>query len=85
MTIHEGSDLQKRVERYETAVEELRGAHKDVREVLVEQILFERWQQLGAELGFSAQPGTKPAADPLNPDYPALNQQIPEMSDTWGS
>jgi hypothetical protein len=85
MTIYEGSDLQKRVERYEAAVAELRNAHQDVRDVLVDQILFERWQQLGAELGFSAQPATKPATGALNRDYSELNQQIPELSDTWAS
>ena len=56
MTIHEGADLHKRVERYETAVVELREAHRDVKDVLTDHVLFERWQQLGAELGFSASP-----------------------------
>jgi hypothetical protein len=85
MTIYEGSDLQKRVERYEAAVAELRNAHQDVRDVLVDQILFERWQQLGAELGFSVQPVTKPAAGPPSRDYSDLNQQIPELNETWAS
>ncbi len=58
MTIHEGADLHKKVERYETAVEELRAAHRDVKDVLTDNVLFERWEQLGAELGFSASPST---------------------------
>ena len=58
MTIHEGADLHKKVERYEAAVEELRTAHRDVKDVLTDNVLFERWEQLGAELGFSASPET---------------------------
>ena len=58
MTIHEGADLHKKVERYEAAVEELRAAHRGVKDVLTDHVLFERWQQLGAELGFSASPET---------------------------
>jgi hypothetical protein len=50
-----GSDLLKRVERYETAVGELRAAHKDVQDVLVVDLLFDRWKQIGSELGFGAE------------------------------
>ncbi len=56
MTIHEGADLHKKVERYEAAVDELRAAHQDVKDLLTDPVLFERWQQVGAELGFSASP-----------------------------
>ena len=54
MTIHESADLHKRVERYEAAVDELRAAHQDIKDVLIAQVLFERWQQIGAELGYLA-------------------------------
>jgi hypothetical protein len=55
MTILEGTDLHSRVERYEAAVAEMRAVHEDVRDILLDQVLFERWEQLGAELGFRAQ------------------------------
>jgi hypothetical protein len=48
------SDLHKKVERYEAAVDELRAAHEDVRDILVVDVLFDRWKQLGADLGFGA-------------------------------
>ena len=79
MTIHEGADLHKRVERYEAAVDELRAAHQDVKELLLDHVLFERWQQVGAELGFS---GTM--NQPQN-NVAAMNRQIPEMSESWVS
>jgi hypothetical protein len=50
-----GCDLLKRVERYESAVGELRAAHKDVQDVLVVDLLFDRWKQIGSELGFGAE------------------------------
>jgi hypothetical protein len=81
MTISEGADLHKRVERYEAAVDELRAAHQDVRELLLDQVLFEHWQQLGAELGFTAMRQTHGQQRELS----ALNTQIPEMSDSWAS
>ena len=81
MTNHEGADLHKRVERYEAAVAELRAAHQDVRELLLDQVLFERWQQLGAELGFSAM-RQQPQGQR---DLAALTNQIPEMSESWAS
>lgn len=49
------SDLHKRVERYELAVDELRAAHQDVRDVLLVDVLFDRWKQLGSDLGFSTE------------------------------
>ncbi|MEV6491723.1 hypothetical protein AB0M20_24385 [Actinoplanes sp. NPDC051633] len=76
MTVHEGADLHKRVERYEAAVDELRASHQDIKDVLTDQVLFERWQQIGAELGFSATQAQAPR------DVSALNHQ-PEMSDAW--
>jgi hypothetical protein len=81
MTIDENADLHKRVERYEAAVDELRSAHQDVRELLIDQVLFERWQQLGAELGFSAmrqQPGQERDLSPLT-------SPIPAMTESWAS
>ena len=59
MTVHEGADLHNRVERYEAAVHELRASHQDIKDVLTDQVLFERWQQLGAARGFTA--GHRPA------------------------
>jgi hypothetical protein len=82
MTIHESSDLLKKVERYEAAVKELEAAHEDVKGVLIEAILFARWQQLGAQLGFSASDSAKPREEP-NRDLQQLNQQISAMSDSW--
>ena len=83
MTIHESADLHKRVERYEAAVDELRAAHQDIKDVLTAQVLFERWQQIGGELGFS------PTQQPHNGDQPHQNlipvNQMPEMSDSWAS
>jgi len=80
MTMYETSDLHKRVARYEAALDELQAAHQDVRNVLVDQVLYERWQQIGAELGFttaaSGQAGTQQ-------ELGAMNQQIPQMSEAW--
>ena len=78
MTIDESADLHKRVERYEAAVDELRSAHQDVRELLIDQVLFERWQQLGAELGFSAMRQQQRDLSPLT-------SPIPEMTESWAS
>ena len=84
MTIHEGADLQKRVERYVAAVDELRVAHQDVKDFLLDHVLFEYWQQLGAELGFSAMRQRSPG-DQASRDLAALGSQIPDMSDSWAS
>lgn len=78
MTTYETLDLQSRVARYETALEELRSAHHDVRAVLQDQVLYERWQQIGTELGFVG------AANGQQ-DLQAINQQIPQMSESWAS
>ena len=87
MTIHESSDLLKKVERYEAAVKELEAAHEDVKGVLIEAILFARWQQLGAQLGFSASDPTKQKKEQKeeepNRDLQQLNQQISAMSESW--
>ncbi|MEV4637049.1 hypothetical protein AB0J80_06820 [Actinoplanes sp. NPDC049548] len=88
MTNHERSELLKKVERYENAFTELKAAHDDVKDVLIETILFDRWQQLGTQLGFKAQ---QPAAngkdkgkdDEPNRDLAQLNQQISAMSESW--
>ncbi|MCA2216125.1 hypothetical protein [Jidongwangia harbinensis] len=88
MTIDLATDLGKKVERYVSALEELRAAHKDVKEVLLGQVLFERWEHLGAELGFEAAPRQNPpdpdAGRPQR-DLAAMNHQISEMSDSWAS
>ncbi|GAA2621571.1 hypothetical protein [Paractinoplanes durhamensis] len=82
MTMYETSDLHKRVARYEAAVDELRAAHQDIRTVLVDQVLYERWQQIGAELGFAVamQAGT---AAGQQQELNAMNQQIPQMAEAW--
>ncbi|HEU4346386.1 MAG TPA: hypothetical protein VFR35_01235 [Actinoplanes sp.] len=81
MMNHEGADLHKRVERYEAAVDELQAAHQDVKDLLTDHVIFERWQQLGAELGFSAMMHRQ---EGQQRDLAALNRQIPEMSESWG-
>jgi len=83
MTIHESSDLLKKVERYEAAVTELEAAHVDVKDVLINAILFARWQQLGAQLGFTAAEPAKPPEEEPNRDLQQLNQQISAMSESW--
>jgi len=82
MTIHESSDLLKKVERYEAAVKELEAAHVDVKDVLIDAILFARWQQIGNQLGFSAVDPAKQGDEP-NRDLQQLNQQISAMSESW--
>ncbi|BCJ54931.1 hypothetical protein Asp14428_64060 [Actinoplanes sp. NBRC 14428] len=81
MTNHERSELLKKVERYETAFTELKAAHDDVKDVLIEAILFDRWQQLGTQLGFKAEQPKK--TDEPNRDLAQLNQQISAMSESW--
>lgn len=84
MTMYETSDLHKRVARYEAALDELRAAHQDIRNILLDQVLYERWQQIGAELGFAVAP--QQAASPSagqQQDLAAMNQQIPQMSEAW--
>ena len=82
MTIHESSDLLKKVERYEAAVTELEAAQVDVKDVLIGAILFARWQQIGTKLGYSAvEP--PPQQDEPNRDLQQLNQQISAMSESW--
>ncbi|MFC7276116.1 hypothetical protein ACFQS1_19160 [Paractinoplanes rhizophilus] len=83
MTMYETSDLHKRVARYEAAVDELRAAHQDIRTVLVDQVLYERWQQIGAELGFTGAPPASAAPAGQAQDLGAMNQQIPQMSEAW--
>ncbi|MEU4241405.1 hypothetical protein [Actinoplanes sp. NPDC026619] len=84
MTMYETSDLHKRVARYEAAVDELRAAHQDIRAVLIDQVLYERWQQIGAELGFTvATPASATAT--AQQDLNAMNQQIPQMAESWAS
>ena len=84
MTTYETLDLHTRVARYEAAVEELRSAHQDVRVVLQDQVLYERWHQLGADLGFVAGVTGSPTVGQQH-DLQGLNQQIPQMSESWAS
>jgi hypothetical protein len=83
MTIHESSDLLKKVERYEAAVKELEAAHVDVKDVLIGAILVARWQQIGAKLGYSAAEPAAAEQDEPNRDLQQLNQQISAMSESW--
>jgi hypothetical protein len=61
-------------------VDELRAVHQDIRSVLVDQVLYERWQQIGAELGFTV---AVPAAAGQQQELNAMNQQIPQMAEAW--
>jgi hypothetical protein len=88
MTIREASDLGKKVERYEIALDELRIAHQDVKGVLVEGLLIERLQQLGGDLGFSVAPREPALPEPESGldrqrELAALNLQLPELTDSW--
>jgi len=83
MTMHEPSDLHKRVERYEAALEEMRAAQQDIKNVLHDQILYERWQQLGAELGFVVVPSAAPHM-PVTLTQPDMNgHPAAEMAESW--
>jgi hypothetical protein len=85
MTMYETSDLHKRVERYEAALDELRAAHQDIKNILLDQVLYERWQQLGAELGFALvqnAPAPNLAGQPPHDPNP-LSHQMPQLSESW--
>ena len=85
----ETSDLHKRVERYEAALDELRAAHQDIKNILLDQVLYERWQQLGAELGFAPAQGQAQAAPLAHPGAPhdlsGLGHPLPQMTESWAS
>jgi hypothetical protein len=87
MTMYELADLHKRVARYEAALDELRAAHQDIRNILLDQVLFERWQQIGAELGFAVAPAPAAAPQPAAQPQPQMDlgavsqQQMPQMSE----
>jgi uncharacterized protein YukE len=85
MTMYETPDLHKRVARYEAALDELRAAHQDIRNVLSDQVLYDRWQQIGIELGFAmtAAQQASGAATAQQQDLNGMNQQIPQMSEAW--
>jgi hypothetical protein len=80
MTMYEGSsDLGKRVERYEAALDEMRAAQQEIKNILHDQVLYDRWQQLGADLGFVVAPtaaGAHPQAD-MN------GHSVPALTETW--
>ena len=67
MTMYETSDLHQRVERYEAALDEMRAAHQDIKNILHDRVLYERWQLLGADLGFSVG-GTQHSGGHRNPE-----------------
>jgi hypothetical protein len=82
MSMFDTSDLHKRVERYESALDEMRAAQQDCKNVLHDQVLYERWQQLGAELGFVVVP------TPVGAPHPGVNgdgagHHMPQLSDAW--
>ena len=85
MTMYEAPDLHKRVARYEAALDELRAAHHDIRNVLLDQVLYERWQQIGVELGFASPQGAmpQPPAGQQLEQAAAMSQQIPQLSEAW--
>jgi hypothetical protein len=62
-------------------VDELRAAHQDIRNVLQDQVLYARWQQIGAELGFTAAQAQPEGAQ--QQDLHSMNQQIPQMAESW--
>jgi hypothetical protein len=80
MTMYEGSsDLGKRVERYEAALDEMRAAQQEIKNILHDQVLYDRWQQLGADLGFvvaATAAGVHPQAD-------TNGHPVPALSETW--
>jgi hypothetical protein len=84
MNTYEAAELHKRVARYEAAVDELRAAHQDIRHILLDQVLYERWQQIGAELGFTvAAPTAGQQGGPGQQEMNGMGQQIPQMSEAW--
>jgi len=81
MSMYETSDLRQRVERYEAALDELRAAHQDMKNILHERVLYERWQLIGADLGFSVGDASLGG----QADLAGLNHQIPQMAESWSS
>jgi hypothetical protein len=81
MTMYEGSsDLHKRVERYEAALDEMRAAQQEIKNILHDQVLYDRWQQLGADLGFVVAPNAATA----HQQSPDMNgHSVPALSETW--
>jgi hypothetical protein len=75
MTMYEMSDLHKRVERYENALEEMRAAQQEVKNVLHDQVLYDRWQELGFVVASNAA-GAHPQQD-MN------GHSVPALSETW--
>lgn len=82
MTMYETSDLHKRVERYEAAFEEMRTAQQDVKNVLHDQVLYERWQQLGMELGFAVAPALAGQHQQAPMTQHDLNGH-PQLAEAW--
>ena len=78
--MYEGSsDLQKRVERYEAALDEMRAAQQEIKNILHDQVLYDRWQQLGADLGFVVAPNA--ASVQQSPDM--NGHSVTALSETW--
>jgi hypothetical protein len=89
MTMYETTDLHKRVERYEAALDELRAAHQDVKNILHDQVLYDRWQQIGTDLGFTAGAAQYQQAGAQSPvagiQHDLNGHQIPQMAESWAS
>jgi hypothetical protein len=80
MTMYEGSsDLHKRVERYEAALDEMRAAQQEIKNILHDQVLYDRWQQLGADLGFVVAPNAAAVQQPGDMN----GHSVPALSETW--
>jgi hypothetical protein len=81
MNMYEGSsDLHKRVERYEAALDEMRAAQQEIKNILHDQVLYDRWQQLGADLGFvvaANAAGAHPQSADMN------GHAMPALSESW--
>ncbi|MFI6073102.1 hypothetical protein ACIA5C_16075 [Actinoplanes sp. NPDC051343] len=81
MTMYEGSsDLHKRVERYEAALDEMRAAQQEIKNILHDQVLYDRWQQLGADLGFVVA-ATAATAHPQSADM--NGHSVPALTESW--
>ena len=80
-----GPDLFKRVERYEAAVDEMRASHQDIRDVLAEHVLYEKWKQMGADLGFGSMPliERRPQQQQQNNRDLVSVPDIQKLNDAW--
>jgi hypothetical protein len=77
-----GPDLFKRVERYEAAVDELRASHEDIKDVLAEHVLYEKWKLMGADLGFGSMPLIERRPQQGNRDLVSVGD-VHKLNDAW--